>query len=66
MVIVCHCEAVNDRTVKAAIACGAHDVSSVGDFCRAGTECGGCHTALARLLAESDTSLLASSGAAVA
>jgi bacterioferritin-associated ferredoxin len=65
-VIVCHCEAVNDRTVHAAIACGAHDVTTVGERCRAGTDCGGCHRALTRLLAEAQAHRLAEPIAAVA
>jgi bacterioferritin-associated ferredoxin len=65
-VIVCHCEAVSDRTVRAAIACGAHDVETVGERCHAGTDCGGCHRALERLLDEVQSSLLVSATAAVA
>lgn len=48
--IVCHCKAVNDRTILTAIADGAHDVVAVGAACGAGTGCGGCHGSIARLL----------------
>ncbi len=48
--IVCHCEAVNDQTVRAAVLSGAADVAAVGERCRAGTSCGGCHRMLERLL----------------
>jgi bacterioferritin-associated ferredoxin len=51
-VIVCHCEAVNDRSVRAAVLSGASDVEAVGQHCRAGTECGGCHRMLERILHE--------------
>jgi bacterioferritin-associated ferredoxin len=51
-VIVCHCEAVNDKAVRAAVLSGASDVSTVGERCRAGTNCGGCHRMLERLLRE--------------
>ena len=50
--IVCHCRAVNERTVKQAIAAGASSVEAVGDRCGAGTHCGGCHPELERLLSE--------------
>jgi bacterioferritin-associated ferredoxin len=50
--IVCHCEAVNDKTVQAAVLSGAQDVASVGDRCKAGINCGGCHRMLERLLHE--------------
>jgi bacterioferritin-associated ferredoxin len=48
--IVCHCEAVNDTTVRAAVLSGADNVESVGERCGAGTDCGGCHRMLARLV----------------
>jgi bacterioferritin-associated ferredoxin len=51
-VIVCHCEAVNDQTVRAAVLSGADDLTQVGERCRAGTDCGGCHRMLERLLAQ--------------
>jgi bacterioferritin-associated ferredoxin len=53
-VIVCHCQAVNDRTVTAAVLSGARDVPDVGARCGAGTSCGGCHRTLERLLREHD------------
>ena len=49
---VCSCHAVTDRTVKAAVAAGAHDVEAVADLCGAGSGCGGCWPELERLLAE--------------
>jgi len=49
-VIVCHCEAVDDRTVRSAILAGASDIGAVGERCRAGSDCGGCHRAIERLL----------------
>jgi bacterioferritin-associated ferredoxin len=51
-VIVCHCEAVNDSTIRAAVLSGADDVGAVGERCGAGINCGGCHRALERLLRE--------------
>jgi bacterioferritin-associated ferredoxin len=38
---VCHCEAITDRTIDAAIASGARCVAEVTARCRAGGGCGG-------------------------
>jgi bacterioferritin-associated ferredoxin len=48
--VVCHCKAVSDRTVDAAIASGATTVSEITDRCTAGGGCGGCHRLLRALL----------------
>jgi bacterioferritin-associated ferredoxin len=48
--VVCHCKAVTDRTVDAAIASGASTVSEITDRCTAGGGCGGCHRMLEALL----------------
>ncbi len=56
--IVCHCRAVSDREVRAAIA-GADDrpyvfdVDDVVQACGAGGDCGGCHAMITALLDES-------------
>ncbi len=50
--IVCHCEAVNDKTVTAAVLSGAEDLASVGERCQAGISCGGCHRKLEQLVRE--------------
>jgi bacterioferritin-associated ferredoxin len=49
-VIACQCRAVSDRTVLDAVACGAHSVAAVGGVCGAGTDCGGCHRTIQRML----------------
>jgi bacterioferritin-associated ferredoxin len=49
-VYVCHCNAVSDRTVDAAIASGASTVSEITARCTAGGGCGGCHDLLEALL----------------
>lgn len=49
--IVCHCHAVTDRVVRAAIEAGAHAEEQLAQRCRAGTACGACTPALRRLLA---------------
>ena len=48
---VCYCAAVTDAAVDEAIEAGAHTIEELGDRCDAGTGCGGCHPALAELLA---------------
>jgi bacterioferritin-associated ferredoxin len=49
-VYVCHCNAVTDRTVDAAIASGASTVPEITERCTAGGGCGGCHDLLEALL----------------
>ena len=49
---MCHCLAVNERTVRAAIEDGAVTVAEIGERCGAGTDCGACHPELERLLSE--------------
>jgi bacterioferritin-associated ferredoxin len=41
-VIVCHCQAVNDRAVRCAVRDGARTRRAVAETCRAGKGCGGC------------------------
>ncbi len=48
--VVCHCKAVSDRTVDAAIASGASTVREITERCTAGGGCGGCHRLLEALL----------------
>ncbi|HEY3941148.1 MAG TPA: (2Fe-2S)-binding protein [Acidimicrobiales bacterium] len=48
--VVCHCKAVTDRTVDAAIASGASSVPEITARCAAGGGCGGCHRLLHALL----------------
>jgi bacterioferritin-associated ferredoxin len=49
--IVCHCEVVSDRRIRAAVVDGACDVDDVGRYCAAGTHCGGCRSSIQALLA---------------
>lgn len=48
--IACHCHAVRDDAILAAIVDGAHDLPAIGAACDAGTRCGGCHETLRHLL----------------
>ena len=47
---VCHCRAVSDRVVRAAVEAGDRTIEELGRSCGAGTDCGGCHEVLAELL----------------
>lgn len=49
---ICHCRAVTDRAIRAAVDSGAQDPAEVSQRCGAGTRCGGCLPALHALLAE--------------
>jgi len=51
-VYICHCRAVTDRRLRAALEEGARDPDDLGRRCGAGTGCGGCLPALQALLAE--------------
>jgi bacterioferritin-associated ferredoxin len=49
-VIVCHCRAVSDRTIGDQVAAGATSIDELSERCGAGSDCGGCHRRLERLL----------------
>lgn len=40
--IVCHCAALNDQAIQAAVQAGARDADEVSALCGAGGQCGGC------------------------
>lgn len=40
--VICHCHAVNDRTIREAVAAGAVDADALAERCGAGTRCGSC------------------------
>lgn len=50
--LICHCQVVNDRHIRQAIADGAHDEEAIARLCGAGRDCGGCLPAVGRLLDE--------------
>lgn len=49
--IVCHCKAVSDRAIRAAIRSGASSCQQVGRACEAGRCCGGCQPVIRELIA---------------
>jgi bacterioferritin-associated ferredoxin len=50
--IVCHCRALSDRAIRAAIQDGEDEEEALTMRCGAGGKCGGCLPALRRLIAE--------------
>lgn len=48
--IVCHCQAVNDRTIREAVRRGAGSPRAVAKACGAGAGCGGCRSAVERII----------------
>jgi bacterioferritin-associated ferredoxin len=51
-VFVCHCAAVTDREIAAAVDDGADTVADVGYQTDAGTGCGGCHESIEAIISE--------------
>ncbi|HEX6276931.1 MAG TPA: (2Fe-2S)-binding protein [Polyangiaceae bacterium] len=51
-VIVCHCQAVSDRAIRACALKGACSLEEVGDATGAGTCCGGCHSVIEEIVRE--------------
>jgi bacterioferritin-associated ferredoxin len=49
--IVCHCEVVSDRHIRAEVEAGARAVDEISERCGAGTRCGSCRPTIGVLLA---------------
>lgn len=49
---ICHCMAVSDRTIRAAVRDGAESLDAVARACGAGSMCGGCRPAVADVMAD--------------
>ena len=49
--IVCHCQAVCDRSIRDAVRSGASSVRQVGRACEAGRRCGGCQPVIREIIA---------------
>jgi bacterioferritin-associated ferredoxin len=50
--IVCVCEGVSDREIKANIQAGASSLTELGRRCRAGLDCGRCREMIRGMLGE--------------
>jgi bacterioferritin-associated ferredoxin len=48
--LVCHCHAVNDATIRQCVSAGARSPSEIREACGAGSGCGGCRPAIDRLI----------------
>ena len=48
--LVCHCHAVNDHTIRRCVNDGARSRHDVREACGAGSSCGGCRLAIERLI----------------
>ena len=51
--VVCHCKAVTDRTIRSAVEGGAASCAEIALRCGAGSRCGGCVETIESLLAGS-------------
>jgi bacterioferritin-associated ferredoxin len=51
-VLICHCAAVSDRSVRDAIESGALREDEISERCGAARQCGGCLPEVRRLLDE--------------
>jgi bacterioferritin-associated ferredoxin len=60
--LLCSCEAVSERTIRAAIASGARTPQEIARRCGAGSRCGGCWPALQALLDEAEARDLPANG----
>ena len=52
MAIVCHCNAVRERTIEKAIRRGAATLEDIRDECGAAARCGGCEPVVRAMLAD--------------
>ena len=52
MAIVCHCNAVRERTIEKAIRRGATTVEAIQAECGAAARCGGCEPVVRAMLAD--------------
>ena len=57
--VVCHCEAVNDRVIRATLDAGSMSLPDIAAACGAGSQCGGCVDTIRSLLHERDETAVA-------
>ena len=57
LMVVCHCNAVSDHEIRAAVAAGACDAEGLAASCNAGTRCGGCQPVVDAILSETTVTI---------
>ena len=57
LMVVCHCNAVSDHEIRAAVAAGACDAEGLAASCNAGTRCGGCRPVVDAILSETTVTI---------
>ena len=50
IMLVCHCHAVNDATIRRCVNAGARSPNEIREACGAGGGCGGCRPVIDRLI----------------
>lgn len=48
--IICHCKAVTDTTIRNAVRSGLKSLCEIGKICHAGVECAGCRPAIEKIM----------------
>ena len=48
--IVCHCKAINDQSIRQLLVSGAVEFETISAACEAGIDCGGCHELIEDLI----------------
>lgn len=48
--LVCHCNAISDRTIRKVVRAGAATADEVGFACGAGSCCGGCQDSIQQII----------------
>ena len=60
--LVCHCKAVSDRTIRRVVRSGAATCRQVGRDCQAGRSCGGCQPLIREIIDDEREDRFAESG----
>jgi bacterioferritin-associated ferredoxin len=61
-VLVCHCKAIYDRTIRQVVESGARTCRQVDRACAAGGSCGGCQPLIRAIIADERQKTRAASG----